>query len=124
MSFTKKEALKFHRDMWSKIKEKYGNYATNLQRAQVKMEYIKEKHHDCLNNCYLCEYAGEARTRWIDNDCDFCPIDWSELADEKDSVYGTCLALYKNYPHDAIYRCAPIDEILALPERRKKRGMK
>lgn len=118
MSFTKEEALKFHRDMWNKIKEKYGNNATNSQRRKMKKEYLHGKGHVCANNCYLCKYSIEEKqkNRAYDS-CTLCPIDWSKLADEDDPNYGTCVALYKN-GYDSIYACAPIDEILALPERK------
>ena len=36
MSFTKEEALKYHREMWGKIREECGNNATNSQRFKVK----------------------------------------------------------------------------------------
>ena len=118
MSFTKEEALKFHRDMWGKIKEKYGNNASNLQRWKVKRDYLRSKSHACISNCYLCDYSVEEKQKnWVDNCCILCPIDWSALADENDPYYGSCTALYKN-GYDCIYKCAPIDEILALPERK------
>ena len=115
--FTREEALKYHRDMWNKIKEKYGNDASSYQREEVKGEYIEKKHHSCKNLCYLCEYSVEVGKRNYDY-CIFCPIDWTELADEEDFDRGTCTALYKN-GYESIYECAPIDEILALPERKE-----
>ena len=120
MSFTREEALKYHREMWSKIREKYGNNATNPQRWKVKREYLSSKGHECDNNCYLCDYAVEEQEKnWVDDFCTLCPIDWSALADEDDPERGKCIALYKN-GYDSINKCAPIDEILALPEREVK----
>ena len=55
----------------------------------------------------------------MDDFCTLCPIDWSALADEDDPERGKCIALYKN-GYDSINKCAPIDEILALPEREVK----
>lgn len=120
MSFTREEALKYHREMWGKIREEYGNNATSSERIKEKMKYVFNNGHSCLNFCYLCEYTYEAEweNRVIDA-CEVCPIDWSALADEDDPERGNCLALYKN-GYDSIYKCAPIDEILALPEREVK----
>lgn len=126
MAFTKEEALKYHREMWGKIREEYGNNATNSQRFKVKTEYVRSKDHVCVNDCYLCDYSYEKALEkqavgfcaW-DLMCTLCPIDWSALADEDDPEYGNCIALYKN-GYDSIYKCAPIDEILALPEREVK----
>ena len=120
MSFTKEEALKYHREMWDEMKKKYGNNPASWQRLLAKKSYIKGKHHSCLNDCYLCEYAFEIGRYIYDYDgCEFCPIDWTELADEEDPDRGFCVALYKN-GYNSIFECAPIDEILALPEREVK----
>ena len=120
MSFTREEALKYHREMWGKIREEYGNNATNSERTKAKIKYILSKGHACLNYCYLCDYSyEEVREERVVDCCTLCPIDWSALAYEDDPEYGNCLALYKN-GYDSIYKCAPIDEILALPEREVK----
>lgn len=117
MAFTKEEALKYHREMWGKIREEYGNNATKQQRWEAKTEYLHSKGHVCANNCYLCAYSIEEKSKnRVSDCCILCPIDWSTLADEEDIDRGTCVALYKN-GYDCIYQCAPIDEILALPER-------
>lgn len=119
MSFTREEALRFHLDMWNKIKKKYGSNASSRQRAEVKREYLRKKGHACISNCYLYEYSIEEKQRnWVDDCCTLCPIDWSILANENDPDRGSCTALYKN-GYDSIYGCAPIDEILALPERKR-----
>jgi hypothetical protein len=120
VSFTREEALKYHREMWAEMKKKYGNNPQPWQRYLAKRSYIKEKQHSCINHCYLCEYSAEVGKYTYDyDDCKFCPIDWTELSDEEDPDRGTCLALYKN-GYKSIYECAPIDEILALPEREVK----
>lgn len=117
MSFTREDALKYHREMWSKIREEYGDNATNQERTKAKIKYLLSKGHACDNNCYLCEYSIEENSKEKVKDfCTLCPIDWTALADEDDPDRGTCVALYKN-SYDCIYKCAPIDEILALPER-------
>lgn len=122
MIFTKKEALKFHRDMWTKIKEKYGNYPTSLQRNFMKREYIAGKMHKCINYCYLCEYASSKAYKENNlNMCDYCPIDWTELAEPGDPDIGTCVAIYKE-GDDSIYKCAPINKILSLPLKEKNNG--
>lgn len=115
--FTKKEALKFHKDMWMKMKEEYGNRPTYMQRHFMKRKYIEGKMHNCINCCYLCEYANSKAYKENNlNMCNYCPIDWTELAEPGDPDTGTCLAIYKD-GYDSIYRCAPISEILTLPER-------
>ncbi len=120
MSFTREEALKYHRDMWGKIREEYGNNATNSERNKAKMKYILSKGHACINDCYLCDYSCEEYLEErVADCCTLCPIDWSPLADEDDPEYGNCIAVYKN-GYDSIFKCAPIDEILALPEREVK----
>jgi len=126
VSFTREEALKYHREMWGKIREECGDNATNSQRCKVKKEYVRSKDHECVSNCYLCDYSYKKAVEKQANGfsawelmCTVCPIDWSNLADEDDPERGRCLALYKN-GYDMIYKCAPIDEILALPEREVK----
>lgn len=118
---TREEALKLHRDMWVKMRIKYGNYANPVERIDFKNKYCKkylerigaEDGEEIDNDCFLCEYIAQMDA----SDClADCPIDWSKLCTKRDDFNcGSCVGLY-NGAH--IYLYAPISEILALPKRK------
>lgn len=118
---TREEALRLYRDMWVKMRIKYGNYANPVERINFKEEYCKEylesigaeRGEVIDNDCFLCEYTAQMDAFDCLKDC---PIDWSKLCTKHDDVkYGSCVGLYNG---ESIYLYAPISEILALPERK------
>ena len=75
-----------------------------------------------MNNCFLCEYDNEHYLKSVrlkqptKPPCHFCPIDWSSLTPNKDSIhYGTCK--YHNNSYLKIWQTEDIDKILLLPEK-------
>lgn len=113
MSLSKEKALELHREMWSAMREKLGDYPSANERELFKEEWC-DKHFPnkyILHCCFLCEYAMDG--------CKDCPIDWSSLTDNE-SANG-CYARYKGVADGvidtAIFLAAPISEILALPEK-------
>lgn len=116
---TKEEALRLHREMWADMQAELGDKPGDLGRIEYKDRWLAiHGYEDVMAACFLCEYAKQV---WRRNSglpyvskCQFCPIVWSPL-----SKYGVsyCGDRYKDGGHD-IYLCAPISEILALPERK------
>lgn len=114
---TREEALRLHREMWADMQTELGDEPNPDARAAHKWNWLKRHgYKDVEAHCFLCEYALQA---WYRSDahssCDCCPIDWSPLRVLGWRGVGKCFEIYKG--GGAIYRCAPISEILALPER-------
>lgn len=112
MRFTREEALRLHRQMWSDMQKELGDCPDLLGRLCFKRKWVKKHGYDHItNNCFLCEYAIK---------CDYCPIDWSKLTPNTDSMdFGFCT--YKvigKYGHEEVWGLEPISKILALPERK------
>lgn len=118
MKLTREKALELHYQMWDDMQNDLGDNPLPVLRAKYKEVWIK-KHfpgQKVLYNCFLCHYAG--MTDFGTTKCWNCPIDWSDLTDEKK---GYCFEQYKGGgTEDSIYLDAPISEILALPERGSK----
>jgi hypothetical protein len=128
-TLTKEEALKFHRQMWSDMQKELGDNPEPYERTIFKSDWCAKwiKENDWYSDhitvsCFLCQY--QALRNDCSDDCDTCLIDWSSLAcwvDDQD--IGSCTAHYTahyngDYSNYSIYSCAPISEILALPERK------
>lgn len=101
MKLTREEALRLHRQMWSDMQKELGDCPTYEERNDFKARWCLEHTPENIPraNCYLCEYTTQ-----IDGykcRCN-CPIVWG--------IYG-CI------DGKVDYRCSPISEILALPER-------
>ena len=96
MKLTKKEAIHYHRQMWSDMQKKLGD--NPKERIHFKRDWVNRHFPDerIFNNCFLCEY-----TTFNELGCDSCPIKW----------HNDYCGAYYYYLH------APISEILALPER-------
>lgn len=111
------EAIRLHLQMWSDMQKELGDKPNFVKRAVYKGNWL-EKHgyEEVEAHCFLCEYAGQA---WFANgathgQCDYCPIDWSFLS--CGLFNDRCFGRYRNGGRE-VYQCAPISEILALPER-------
>lgn len=126
--FTKEEAIRLHKEMWSEMKEKLGDNPDSHSRCNFKFNYLKTHEYTdefCNVNiqchCFLCEYAEDKhREDWkkgvYRKRCAHCPIDWSKLTpDRNSSNYGYCL--YSNDGGYEVWEIAPISKILELPER-------
>ena len=114
---TKEEALKLHRDMWSAMRDEYGNNPSPRNRSEFKERYIRQLgFEDVYFDCFLCEYANQ-QGRW----CSACPIDWSDLSTlgtiRLGTIRATCIDTYNGNGYGSIYNTAPISEILVLPEK-------
>lgn len=106
MELTREKALELHRLMWSDMQQELGNYAMGGDRVLYKSEWcqLHFPNEKIANDCFLCEYALKNKKR----NCNICPIKWT-TENNKDATVYCC---YDNY-----YYCAPISELLALPER-------
>ena len=104
MDLTRKEALKFHRQMWTEMQEALGDKPDALARVKFKYKWCEEHFPSdrVMFGCFLCEYA---RSDDIDN-CSKCPIVWPDNR--------------KKYSCQCVPFCnhAPISEILRLRERK------
>lgn len=116
---TRDEAIRLHLQMWSDMQKELGDKPIAIERIEYKVRWLESHgYENVAADCFLCEYA---KRMWRQNcglsyasKCQYCPIVWSPL-----SKYGVsyCGDRYKDGGHD-IYLCAPISEILALPERK------
>ena len=114
---TKEKALSLHRQMWTDMSLKLGNNPDELARTKFKRDWLKiHNYKDVECNCFLCEYDFQQR-KIGENFCKFCPIDWSPLSAEEDGVCGDRYILSNYDSYESIWRSAPIDEILNLPEK-------
>lgn len=104
MKITREEALKLHRQMWSDMQKELGDYPTHEERARFKESWCIVHTPESMPyaNCFLCEYTSQIVAYGGKNCSNSCPIDWGG----------------RNCMNDKIdFRCSPISEILALPER-------
>ena len=110
MKFTREKALELHRKMWSDMQRDLGDCPSYFERIEYKGNWCNRNGYaGILNDCFLCEYSQESIIP-----CDDCLIDWSSLSNEPNNY--TCMAHYDETGY--IHSCAPISEILALPERK------
>ena len=128
VELTREETLRLHRMMWTDMQKELGDNADWEKRCNFKHEWLESHgYEDVLNDCLLCEYAKDDNDKYCPI-CNKCPIDWSSPAvhdNYPNPNRGTCSARYMEYHGfgicaSAIYLCAPISEILALPEREVK----
>lgn len=107
MKFTKEEAIKYHKQMWTDMQKELGDNPSESARLMFKTDWCKSHfpHMHITANCFLCEYANNHSMHF--NECDDCPIIWGPA---KESFY--CID-----DGNTIYTTSPISEILALPER-------
>lgn len=121
---TREDALKLHRQMWSDMKSDLGDCPAGWERSDYKSEWCDAKFPANIisYNCFLCEYGEQQSIKefgGLGNRCQFCPIDWSVLLADSESVLkSTCFRRYMGRANTYIYEDAPISEILALPERK------
>ena len=113
---TKEKALSLHRRMWTDMLLKLGNNPDGLSRTVFKLDWLQAHNYEDIEcNCFLCEYDFQQRKLEMDF-CDFCPIDWSSLSVEKEKA--SCGDKYiHSDSYTSIWKSAPIDEILNLPEK-------
>ena len=114
---TRETALNLHRRMWADMLIKLGNNPDGLARIMFKLNWIRTHgYEDVECNCFLCEY--DLQQRRIGEDwCEYCPIDWSSLSAEEDASCGDRYIHSNPDSYLSIWRSAPIDEILNLPEK-------
>lgn len=106
---TKEQALKFHRQMWSDMKEELGENPSFGARLDFKEKWcIDNCFVDVDTNCFLCEYAIQHNT--IDPSSCNCLINWEPLTGR-----GSCTRVESG---GYSYANAPISKILELPERK------
>ena len=119
---TKERALTLHRWMWNDMREELGNKPNGLARTMFKRDWLRTHgYKDVECNCFLCEYDSQQlqQIRIGRNHCEFCLIDWSPLSMEEDASCGDRY-IHNNNNFDfyeSIWKSAPIDEILNLPEK-------
>lgn len=114
MELTKEEAVAFHIEMWTDMKEALGDDPRADARKAFKKKWCEEHFpvKKICNDCFLCEYAVPmARSTGNYNDACvmFCPIDWG-----KAGLVDCCSECEDG---GEFYEHAPISKILALPER-------
>ena len=99
MKLTKEEAVKYHIEMWTAMKEALGDKPRADARKAFKKKWCDEHFpdEDIMSHCFLCEYDYQCR-----NSCSHCPINWGD----NDDCSGKNNYLY-----------VPISQILALPVR-------
>lgn len=124
MDLTREQALILHRQMWNDMKKAEAHAKAKhadfyFSRGRFKETWIaKNGYGNIANDCFLCEYAYEQYSKSVERKpiCNFCPIDWSSLTPNKDSIhYGTCG--YHNDSYLEIWQTEDIDKILLLPEK-------
>lgn len=105
---TKEKALKLHRQMWSDMQKKLGDYPLYRARLEFKKKWCEENNFFNINaDCFLCEYSIQHKADPLF--CN-CLIDWKPLTGKNYCMNG------KDNGSD--YRDAPISKILELPERK------
>lgn len=116
MILTREKALELHRQMWSDMRVALGDRPSHSAREVFKQLWCDEHFPDdpIMFNCFLCHYADIGPNGYT-VDCRRCPIDWSPLYPGK-TGRDRC---YSGYGDEGVpgYHCAPISDILALPER-------
>lgn len=116
---TRETALNLHRQMWTDMLLKLGNNFTgSLARRKFKQDWIQAHNYEDVEcDCFLCEYDNQQKSIY-DEPCKFCPIDWSSLSAKEDACCGDQYTNSKNSVlYESIWTCAPINEILNLPEK-------
>lgn len=114
LNLTGQEAIKLHRELWSRIVEKLEKdefkYMICFDLAyQLKVDTLNEMGYleDVVNLCFACDYAYDQVTDYQDHICDHCPLIWpDEMSDEKDKpcIYtGKRYGLYSKF-HDCFAR--------------------
>lgn len=119
---TKDEAIRLHLQMWTDMQNELGDKPNPDERAVYKGNWLERHGYEGVEaHCFLCDYAQEAELQaWLANCgthriCGYCPIDWSFLT--CGAFVDKCYGRYRNGGGE-VYQCAPISEILALPERK------
>ena len=110
---TKERALELHRRMWSDMRAELGNNPDGFDRRKFKEKWCAEHNFkDVMAHCFLCEYDEQEN-----GDCSDCLIDWSPLSGSPQASH--CYSGYRDENNwwRVIWRSAPIDEILNLPEK-------
>ena len=99
MKLTKEEAVAFHIEMWTAMKEALGDKPDSIARGKFKSKWCEEHFpdEDIMSHCFLCEYACQHN-----DSCSRCLINWGD-------------SNYCNGKNNYLY--VPISQILALPVR-------
>ncbi len=119
---TRETALNLHRQMWVDMLIKLGNNPSGLARTIFKRNWLQAHgYKDVECNCFLCEYDYQQlqQIKTGRNNCESCLIDWSPLSMEEDASCGDRYIHNNNNSdfYESIWKSAPIDEILNLPEK-------
>lgn len=106
MKLTKKEAISYHRQMWSDMQEELGDNPNEIDRIHFKRDWVCKHFPEerIFNDCFLCEY-DRLKNGYINNCRNTCLIKWTN---------GGCSS---GDPEFRYYNM-PISKLLALPERK------
>ena len=130
-NLSRERALELHRQMWSEMKEEFGDNPNREERYDFKREWVIEHFPDEIirHYCFLCEYAlnNDNEGYYYTNArvCQNCPIQWI-----KNPKYNSCEASgglnlnevfvdFDDYEY-CDWRYSSISDILALPERKNE----
>ena len=120
MSLSKEKALELHREMWSAMREKLGDYPSANERELFKEEWCYKHFPNIyiLNCCFLCEYTRNKGIVPSYLECNVCPINWTKAEDilVVPGYEAWCVSSYIPTGKD-YFLTAPISKILAIPER-------
>lgn len=91
---TKKEAIRRHRELWNKIAEMQEASDKPIEKDEA-LAALGYELDPPMHNCWCCEY-----TRQLDYcGCDFCPIEWPDLASSSSAWHYPiqCMNSYYRY---------------------------
>lgn len=113
-NLSRERALKLHRQMWSEMKEEFGDNPSKDERYDFKREWIYNHfpNENVAHYCFLCEYAiNNCENYYYEMSgevCRLCPIKWRDK-----KGYNNCEGFMADKTD---WRFSPISDILALPE--------
>ena len=97
--FTKKQAIKLHRDMWKWIANEISKAGEPLEILDLKYSFVHQYIIRCMEygkpyvrprvDCFACEYAYNRTIELHPNDysehckCEYCPFEWFSSGDEE-----------------------------------------
>lgn len=109
---TREEALKYHRQMWSDMRDALGDEPSHVDRVDFKYDWCKKHFGNeyVVNACILCEYFSQNLTDPLESCTDRCLIDWTDSTGKNTGCFGSGID----------YAKSSISVILALPERKEE----
>ena len=109
---TREEALMYHRQMWTDMRDVLGDNPSPFERTDFKFDWCKKHFPNefVLNDCFLCEYFAQNDPDPFASCEEKCLIDWTDSTGKD----AEC------YVGEVKYTRSPISVILALPERKEE----